>query len=269
MNRRDYYVYVYIDPRNLEEFYYGKGKGSRRYAHLSDTSDSEKAVRIRAIHEAGEIPIIRTVAASLTEEEAHLIETTLIWKLGNGLTNRVAGKYSSKFRPHHTLHRELPGFDYQNGIYYVNVGDGPNRKWEDCRRLGFMSAGQGPEWRDQILELSEGDVVAAYLTGHGFVGVGKVTSRAVPFNSYLHEGKLLTQCDLIAERMWQNAEDPDKSEYVARVQWKKTVTRENARWKKKSGLYTTQLIRATLERQPITINFLQEEFGVDLGRMAA
>jgi len=26
----DYYVYVYIDPRNLEEFYYGKGQGARR-----------------------------------------------------------------------------------------------------------------------------------------------------------------------------------------------------------------------------------------------
>jgi len=26
----DYYVYVYIDPRNHEEFYYGKGKGSRK-----------------------------------------------------------------------------------------------------------------------------------------------------------------------------------------------------------------------------------------------
>lgn len=32
----DYYVYVYIDPRSLEEFYYGKGKGSRKYAHLSE-----------------------------------------------------------------------------------------------------------------------------------------------------------------------------------------------------------------------------------------
>ena len=36
-----FYVYVYIDPRNLEEFYFGKGQGSRKNAHLSDTSDSE------------------------------------------------------------------------------------------------------------------------------------------------------------------------------------------------------------------------------------
>ena len=31
------------------------------------------------------MPIIRTVAAGLTEAEAHLIETALIWKLGKGL----------------------------------------------------------------------------------------------------------------------------------------------------------------------------------------
>ena len=39
----NYYVYVYIDPRNLEEFHYGKGKGSRKDAHLEDVSDSQKA----------------------------------------------------------------------------------------------------------------------------------------------------------------------------------------------------------------------------------
>ena len=40
----DYYVYVYIDPRNFEEFYYGKGKGSRKNAHHSGVSDSEKSI---------------------------------------------------------------------------------------------------------------------------------------------------------------------------------------------------------------------------------
>lgn len=34
MSASDYYVYVYIDPRNYEEFYYGKGKGNRKDAHL-------------------------------------------------------------------------------------------------------------------------------------------------------------------------------------------------------------------------------------------
>ena len=63
-------VYVYIDPRNLEEFYFGKGRGSRKNAHLSDDSDTEKSIRIRAIQKQGLEPIIRVIACNLTEQFA-------------------------------------------------------------------------------------------------------------------------------------------------------------------------------------------------------
>jgi hypothetical protein len=264
MTERRYYVYVYIDPRNLEEFYYGKGKGSRRFAHLTDSGDSEKTARISAIAREGLQPIIRTVAAGLTETEAHLIETTLIWKLGRGLTNRAAGRYVSLFRPHNSLHRELAGFDYENGIYYFNVGEGPHRNWDDCRKYSFLSAGQGPKWKDQILELAEGDVVVAYLKSSGFVGVGKVMARAVPYLEFRQKGRLLHEHDLFAPDMQANSNSMDNCEYVLRVSWIASVPRTDAKWKKRSGLYTTQLIRASLDRQPQTIQFIEREFGVDL-----
>jgi hypothetical protein len=63
----NYYVYVYIDPRNFEEFYYGKGKGSRKDEHLRDSSDSEKSRRISLIEKAGLTPIIRVIARELSE----------------------------------------------------------------------------------------------------------------------------------------------------------------------------------------------------------
>jgi hypothetical protein len=148
-----YYVYVYIDPRNFEEFYYGKGKGDRKNAHLQDTKDTEKTRRIKAITDAGLQPIIRVIAAGLTEADAFLIEKTLIWKLGRNLTNASSGRFSESFRPHDSFHKLLPGFDFQNGIYYVNVGECSYRVWEDCRKYGFLSAGQGTQWRDQILTL--------------------------------------------------------------------------------------------------------------------
>ncbi|HNO09959.1 MAG TPA: GIY-YIG nuclease family protein, partial [bacterium] len=66
----DYYVYVYIDPRNHEEFYYGKGKGSRKDSHLSDQSDSAKTKRIKDIQAEGLQPIIRVIARGLSEDEA-------------------------------------------------------------------------------------------------------------------------------------------------------------------------------------------------------
>src|SRR5207237_511034 len=43
----DYYVYLLIDPRNLEVFYVGKGQGFRKDAHLKDKSDKPKAKRIK------------------------------------------------------------------------------------------------------------------------------------------------------------------------------------------------------------------------------
>lgn len=189
---RQYYVYVYIDPRNFEEFYYGKGKGSRRTAHLDDAKDSEKTRRIAAIRNEGLAPIIKTIAAGLTEHDAHLIETTLIWRLGRTLTNLAAGHYASLFRPPNSLHKQLSDFDFQNAVWYFNVGEGhDHRRWENCQRLGFVSAGGGARWRDQVLDISPGDVLVAYLKKNGFVGVGKVTHRARPYSDVRIKGKLL------------------------------------------------------------------------------
>lgn len=121
----DYYVYVYIDPRNYEEFYYGKGRGERKFAHLHDEHGSEKIKIIREIKRAGLEPIIRVVVKGLTEEQALLIEKTFLWKLGRNLANISSGHFSENFRPKNTLHKELFGFDFSNGIYYVNVGARP------------------------------------------------------------------------------------------------------------------------------------------------
>lgn len=119
--------------------------------------------RIRAIRREGLEPIVRTIAAGLTEQDALLIETTLIWKLGKNLTNLAPGHFVSLFRPHNTLHKELPGFDFQNGIYLVNVGEGRTRNWDDCQHLGFLATGGDPKWSTQLCRLTEGDVVVAYL----------------------------------------------------------------------------------------------------------
>ncbi len=263
-NSRGYYVYVYIDPRNFEEFYYGKGKGRRRIAHLSDESDSQKVVRIKSIQREGLEPIIRTIAANLTESEAHLIETTLIWKLGRTLTNDAAGKYVSLFRPQQSFHREIPSFDYSNDIYFVNIGEGSHRSWDDCRAYGFISAGQGAQWKDQLGGLSLGDVVVAYLKRHGYVGVGSVAESAMRIEDFRYQGRSLRTLELSAPNPWQNSEDIENSEYLVRVNWRTTLNRENAKWQTKSGLYTTQLVKASLANQPRTIEFINEQFGVDL-----
>src|SRR5438128_10825099 len=137
---KDYYVYVYIDPRSYEEFYYGKGVGSRKDAHLDDDSDSEKAKRIADIQREGLSPIVRVIARGLSETEALLVEKTLLWKLGRWTTNVATGHFADRFRPHNSLHRELSGFDFRNGLYYYNVGEGSHRNWVDYGEFGIISA---------------------------------------------------------------------------------------------------------------------------------
>ena len=265
----NFYVYVYIDPRNLEEFYFGKGRGSRKDAHLSDTSDSEKARRIAAIHKAGLKPIIRVIARDLSEHDALLVEKTLLWKLGRQLTNVSSGHYAENFRPHNTMHLELSGFDYQSGVCYYNVGEGPHRNWDDYKRLGFISAGQGIRWRDAMLGFQKGDVVAAYLKNRGFVGIGIPTDRAKPIRKVTIKTKPLLSHNLHCQGMADNAESDELCEYVAPVKWVASVERDQAKWKAKAGIYTTTHVRASLDGQPKTIAFLEREFGVNVRELVA
>jgi hypothetical protein len=263
-----YYVYVYIDPRNLEEFYYGKGTGSRSHAHLHDEGDSVKVARIKAIQKEGLEPTIRIIARGLTSAEALMVETALIWKLGRTLTNVASGQYVGRFRPPDTFHKRLARFDFENGIYYVNVGEGETRNWADCRRFGFLAAGGHPKWSDAIRGLEVGDVVVAYLKGAGYVGVGVVRSSATPYATYRNDGRTLAEFELVEPNIGHDSSDLAVCEYIVAVEWMATADRESAKWRPRSGLFTSQLVRASLDAQPATVAFLEEAFGVDLGALA-
>ena len=265
-NIAEYYVYVYIDPRNFEEFYYGKGKANRKDAHLKDNSDSEKSKRIKAIQKAGLSPIIKVIAKELIEREAFLIEKTLIWKLGKNLTNQSSGHFAEKFRPHDTLHIDLAHFDFKNGLYYVNVGEGDHRNWDDCRKYGFLSAGQHRKYSDPIRTLMKGDIVAGYLKGFGYVGIGRVKEQAVRVNDFKIDGKLLNTLDLKTPKIYNNC-DNENSEFTIKIEWIKNVDRKNAKWKSKDGLFSSQLIKASLQGQPKTIEFLEKEFDINFNEI--
>ncbi len=264
----EHYVYVYIDPRNNEEFYYGKGKGSRKNAHLNSDTDTEKTKRIAAIRKDGVEPIIRVIARGLTNEEALLVEKTLLHRLGRSLTNISSGHYVDKFRPHDKLHVELSGFDYQSGVYYFNVGQGPHRQWSDCHKFGFISAGQGAQWARAISGFYEGDIFAAYLKGKGFVGIGRITQRAKPIREVKIKGRPLISLALECQNMDDNIDNDEKCEYVALVEWIKTAPVEQAKMKRNSGIYTTTHVRASLDNQPATKTYLEKEFGVKFDELA-
>lgn len=257
----NFYVYVYIDPRNYEEFYYGKGKGSRKEAHLkfdeNSDNDSEKTKIIKEIKNEGLEPIIKVIAKGLTEKEALLVERTLIWKLGKTLTNKSSGHFADKFRPHNKLHLNLSGFDFENGLYHVNVGEGAHRCWEDCKEFGFLSAGGDKKYSDPIRSLNIGDVVVAFVSKFGYVGVGKIIKEAVSVREFRINGKPLSTLNLRRKEIIENPE-----EYTVQVEWIVSLDKVNAIWKKNHKLFKTQLVKASMDNQAPTLYFIEREFGL-------
>jgi len=87
-----FYVYVYVDPRDEEVFYVGKGTGNRAFTHLLEGRSSAKTKRIRAIRRDGSEPRIELLAHGLDEETAFKLEAAAIDLLGRrNLTNLVSG----------------------------------------------------------------------------------------------------------------------------------------------------------------------------------
>ena len=100
-----YYVYKLIDPRDGSVFYIGKGKGDRVFAHCEaamDSPDEEtQSLKIRTIKEIlneGLAPINIIARHGMTEDEAFLVEATLIDNTLE-LANVVSGHGSTEFGP--------------------------------------------------------------------------------------------------------------------------------------------------------------------------
>lgn len=77
-----YYVYALVDPRDNKIFYIGKGSGNRVFQHVEasfdENNESLKLSTIRDIHQAGLEVAYYIVRHNLTEQEAYLIESTVI-----------------------------------------------------------------------------------------------------------------------------------------------------------------------------------------------
>jgi len=87
-----YYVYLYIDPRNDQPFYIGKGIGNRAFSHLKSKYDSEKNRTISDLRKLGLEPRIELLKYGLSEKEALLVEATAIDLLNvTNLTNESRG----------------------------------------------------------------------------------------------------------------------------------------------------------------------------------
>jgi hypothetical protein len=147
--------------------------------------------------------------------------------------------------------------------FYVAFGDGPERKWEDAVRFGFVSGGGDPWYSRSLNALEPGHRVFVHLPGKGYIAVGEVVEPSQPVGEFVvavgdDELPILEAPGLVAEAMDHDAEDPEKCDWVVRVRWLQIG--EVPHWE--PGLFANQNTAARL-RDTDTILKLEKHFGLD------
>jgi hypothetical protein len=150
--------------------------------------------------------------------------------------------------------------------WYVSFGEeSGNRRWDDARQYGFVSAGGG-EWFSRTLrKLPLGGRVFACIPSVGYVGVGTVTGEAQPFEEAVVDvgGQPSRLADQSLRAAYQHPPLPngeDHREYVVPVSWEQTRPRSDAFWVK--GMFANQNSACKL-RNRFTLEKLSTAFGLE------
>lgn len=147
--------------------------------------------------------------------------------------------------------------------FYVTVGEGPHRNWDDEIKYGYVSAGGGKKYTSPLNQLFVGCRVFAYIPGVGYVGVGNVTETAQPVTDFTVEidgqRKTLLELPLKAPSLVEYTR-LDNMEYAVRVEWIKLLPRDQAI--KERGLFANQNSACRL-RNSFTLERLTERFGLE------
>ena len=151
--------------------------------------------------------------------------------------------------------------DTWSGYWFVNVGEGPYRNWDDNRRYGYISAGQGAKYSLFLNRLRLGDKIFAYMKKFGYVGYGEVTREAVMIKDFFVdvESKHLLELPLKAKLAGENSDSPELSEWAVGVRWLKSFPADEAKTFK--GVFANQNIVCEL-RHSETVEFVEQQFGI-------
>lgn len=151
--------------------------------------------------------------------------------------------------------RVVVSFDADH-FMYMNIAEGPHRCWVDCRRYGFLSAGQGERWSSQLVRLNVGAPVYAYFKEHGYVGLGVVDGERRMASEHVVSGTRLFDLPLVQPGLKENSGNPSKCEWVVPVRWYRT---RNVSEAVGYGLFSSQHVTCRL-RDATTLQFLRAAF---------
>lgn len=118
-----------------------------------------------------------------------------------------------------------------NGEFYHSFGADDERKWEDARHYGFISAGGGTWYSSALYNLEPGNRVWVNIPRTGYVGVGEVIEAAKLCSEAVFEenGQMIPFYSLndLKGNYLEKAEG-DKAEHLVKVRWQHTESVENA-----------------------------------------
>ncbi|MBA3058904.1 MAG: hypothetical protein KJ614_03265 [Gammaproteobacteria bacterium] len=148
----------------------------------------------------------------------------------------------------------------------MSFGHSTTRSWAEAVQYGFICGGGGAWYSRTLQILKPDDRVWVNVPSTGYVGVGRVTGRAVQaadFNIIGPSGEasvldVLTQGDYHREFVT----DPERSEWFVPVEWIKVVPLDQA--VKEIGFFGNQntVCKPTTPKWRSTVDRLKERFGI-------
>jgi hypothetical protein len=111
--------------------------------------------------------------------------------------------------------------------WFFNIGENSGYRWEDCRNYGFICAGGAKRYRDLMERFEIDHEIYAYVSKSGYVGVARITKKAVPFrDATLADSSRLVDQPLIGE--YNGSLDNDTCDWIALVNWVLAVDKSEA-----------------------------------------
>lgn len=164
------------------------------------------------------------------------------------------------------IEKQTPG-EWHDIDYFVMFGDPSRRSWEDARTWGYVAAGGAPRWSRPLKKLRPGARVFVRHPGHGYVGVGRVLREVLSITDFVveYDGRQvpILEVPLHNDHIKDDADDPERCEYVVPVQWEWTVPVDQGLRVK--GLFWKRTTVAEL-RSPLTAHQVCEHAGIVQGK---
>lgn len=160
--------------------------------------------------------------------------------------------------------KRTPG-EWNGRDYYVKYGDEARRSWDDAREYCYVSAGGGGTWSNPLFRLRPDARAFVHLPRHGYVAVGRVLEGPVPIGDFTvsvnGEERSLLDAPLRNENVKEHADDPERAEYLVRVEWERAVPADQAYWER--GLFSRRGTTAIELRDPETSRKVCAHFKIE------